>query len=108
MRTRHPHPLDQHPSYRAVIEAAPAVAALSADLVSTLVIACGDLVDGFAAPPDSRRRRVAHHRAWMSVREIDRAVVEAKRRRLVSPEIVRRAQRAIDRADVLVGALLPV
>jgi hypothetical protein len=108
MRTRDPHPLDQHPSYRAVIEAAPAVAQLSAELVTTLVIACGDLVDGFAAPPDSRRRRIAHHRAWLSVREIDRAVTEARRRRTAPPAIVHRAQRAIDRADVLVGALLPV
>ena len=78
------------------------------ELVGTLAIACGDLADGFAAPPASKRRLSAHHRAWMCVREIDRAVTAAARRRLAPPEIVRRAQRAIDRADVLIGALLPV
>lgn len=77
------------------------------DLVGALAIACGDLADGFAAPPESRRRLTAHHRAWIAVREIDRAVTAAARRRLAPPEIVRRAQRAIDRADVLIGALLP-
>ena len=77
------------------------------DLVGALAIACGDLADGFAAPPESRRRLTAHHRAWIAVREIDRAVTAAARHRLVPPEIVKRAQRAIDRADVLIGALLP-
>jgi hypothetical protein len=43
----------------------------------------------------------------MAVREIDRTVSAAARRRLAPPEIVKRAQRAIDRADVLIGALLP-
>lgn len=76
-------------------------------LVGTLALACGDLADGFAAPPDSRRRRVAHQRAWLAVREVDRAVIACARGRLAPPEVVRRAQRAIDRADVLVGALLP-
>ncbi|MBA3453661.1 MAG: hypothetical protein H0T42_11265 [Deltaproteobacteria bacterium] len=79
----------------------------AADLVGTLAIACGDLADGFAAPPESRRRITAHHRAWIAIREIDRAVTAAARRRLAPPEIVKRAQRAIDRADVLIGALLP-
>ena len=116
---RPPHPLEHHPSFRAVIAAAPPLAELAtrlrakdrapdaADLVGALAIACGDLADGFAAPPASRRRITAHHRAWIAVREIDRAVTAAARRRLAPPEIVKRAQRAIDRADVLIGALLP-
>jgi hypothetical protein len=41
----------------------------AADLVGTLAIACSDLADGFAAPPASRRRLAAHHRAWLAVRE---------------------------------------
>jgi hypothetical protein len=107
------HPLEHHPSYRAVIAAAPPLAEFAAEvatareLVSTLAIACGDLAEGFAAPPASRRRITAHHRAWQAVREIDRAVIAAKRRRLASPAVVARVQRAIDRADVLIEALLP-
>lgn len=116
-KQRPAHPLDHHPSFRAAIAAAPPLAELvyrlpsrtdAGELVGTLAIACSDLADGFAAPPASRRRLAAHHRAWLGVREIDRAVTEAARRRLAPPEIVRRAQRAIDRADVLIGALLPV
>jgi len=106
------HPLAHHAAFRAVIAAAPPLAVLAThvgdlDLVSSLAIACSDLTDGFAAPPDSRRRLVAHHRAWIAVREIDRAVAAAARGRRAAPEVVRRAQRAIDRADVLIGALLP-
>ncbi|MBL0216819.1 MAG: hypothetical protein IPQ07_23435 [Myxococcales bacterium] len=115
MRPHRPvHPLDHHPSFRAVVAAAPPLAELvvrlpaGGELVGTLAIACGDLADGFAAPPASKRRLSAHHRAWLCVREIDRAVTVAARRRLAPPEIVRRAQRAIDKADVLIGALLPV
>lgn len=136
MPVRRPaHPLEHHPSFRAVIAAAPPLAELAtrmrvtdrsprkgqpsteldraasgpspADLVGALAIVCGDLADGFAAPPDSRRRVMAHQRAWIAVREIDRAVTSAARRRLAPPEVVQRAQRAIDRADVLIGALLP-
>jgi hypothetical protein len=113
---RPPHPLEHHPSFRAVIAAAPPLAELvfrlrkrpeAASLVGTLAIACGDLADGFAAPPASRKRLSAHHRAWIAVREIDRAVTAAARGRLAPADVVKRAQRAIDRADVLVGALLP-
>jgi hypothetical protein len=113
MRNRKPaHPLDHHPSFRAVIAAAPPLAALAAELetgelVGTLAIACGDLAEGFASPPESRRRVQAHHRAWVAVREIDRVVSAARQRRLAPAAIVKRAQRAIDRADVLIGALLP-
>ncbi len=106
------HPLEHHPSFRAVIAAAPPLAELAAsiaahDLVGTLAIACGDLADGFAAPPDSRRRIAAHHRAWIAVRQIDRAINAARRRRIAPADLVQRAQRAIDRADVLIEALLP-
>lgn len=117
MRARRPaHPLDHHPSFRAVIAAASPLAELvhrlparaeGADLVGALAIVCGDLADGFAAPPASRRRLTAHQRAWIAIRDIERTVVAAGRRRLAPPEVVQRAQRAIDRADVLVGALLP-
>jgi hypothetical protein len=106
-----PHPLEHHPSFRAAIAAAPLLAELSASVVEarplcvTLAIACSDLADGFAAPPDSRRRRAAHHRAWLAVREIERAVTTARRR--APPDVAKRVQRAIDRADVLIEALLP-
>jgi hypothetical protein len=99
-----------------VIAAAPPIAELAfrirgtphaSSMIGTLAMACGDLADGFAAPADSRRRVTAHHRAWLAVREIDRTVTAAARGRLAPGEIVKRAQRAIDRADVLIEALLP-
>ncbi|HET9623195.1 MAG TPA: hypothetical protein VFP84_17600 [Kofleriaceae bacterium] len=106
------HPLEHHAAFRALIAAAPPVAELATriahrELVRSLAIACCDLADGFAAPPDSPRRLDAHQRAWVLVRTIDRAITEAAYTRRAPAEIVRRAQRAIDRADVLVGALLP-
>jgi hypothetical protein len=113
MRLSRPrHPLDHQPSFRAVIAAAQPVAELATrianhSIVSALAIACSDLADGFAAPPESPRRADAHRRAWISIREIDRVVTET--RRTQPPEIatlLSRAQRAIDRADVLVSALL--
>ncbi|MBS1119516.1 MAG: hypothetical protein H6Q90_1744 [Deltaproteobacteria bacterium] len=109
---RQAHPLDHHPSFRAVIAAAPPLAELAARvgetaLVGTLALACSDLADGFSAPPSSRRRLRSHHRAWIAVREIDRQVTAVGRRRQAPAEVVKRAQRAIDRADVLIGALLP-
>ena len=119
MSHRPPHPLEIHPSFRAVIAAAPPIAELAfrvrkdkahadpASMLGVLAAVCGDLADGFAAPPESRRRRIAHRRAWHAVREIDRAVVACRRQKLAPPDVVDRAQRAIDRADVLVGALLP-
>ena len=109
---RAPHPLDHHPSFRAVVAAAPALAELATrianrELVSSLAIACSDLADGFASPPDSRRRVQSHQRAWVGIREIDRAVTQAARSQRAPSDMVKRAQRAIDRADVLVCALLP-
>jgi hypothetical protein len=106
------HPLEHHPSFRAVIAAASPVAELAArianhDIVGSLAIACSDLADGFAAPADSPRRVEAHHRAWVNIREIDRVVTAARYGKRAPSDLVRRAQRAIDRADVLVGALLP-
>lgn len=122
MPTQKPaHPLELHPSFRAIVAAASPIAELAVrargaertplettDLVGTLAMACGDLADGFAAPPESGRRRRAHHRAWVAVRAIDRTVVACGRRKLAPADVVKRAQRAIDRADVLVGALLPL
>ncbi len=77
------------------------------DLVGSLAIACSDLADGFASPPESPRRAEAHHRAWVGIRQIDRIVTEARHARRAPRDVIARAQRAIDRADVLVGALLP-
>lgn len=104
------HPLDHHASFRAVIAAAPPVAALAQALrddalVASLARACGDLAHGFAEPPGSAARVASHQRAWIAVREIDRSVRAMRRR--APAAVVARAQRAIDRADVLVGALLP-
>ncbi|HVK86165.1 MAG TPA: hypothetical protein VM513_18725 [Kofleriaceae bacterium] len=82
-------------------------APLVADLVGTLAIACSDLADGFASPPESRRRLAAHRRAWIAIRDLDYAITAAARQRRVPADLVKRAQRAIDRADVLVAALLP-
>lgn len=113
-RVRPAHPLDHHASFRAVIAAAPALATLSArlatanvsaDLVGALAMACSDLASGFGAPPGSRARSLAHHRAWIAVREIDRVLREARRRQIVAPEVLGRAQRAVDRADVMIAAL---
>lgn len=95
-----------------MIAAAPPLAALAHamktpddELVTTLAIACGDLAHGFAAPPESRTRVSAHHRAWVGVRQLDRAVQAARIRRLAPAPVVARAQRAVDRADILVGSL---
>jgi hypothetical protein len=115
MRRRAPrplHPLEHHPSFRAVLAAASPVAELAAriadhEIVGALAIACSDLADGFASPPDSARRVEAHHRAWVSIRQIDRVVTAARYTRRAPSEVIRRAQRAIDRADVMVSALLP-
>ncbi len=106
------HPLDHHASFRALIAAASPVADLAMrtaqrGLLRSYAIACCDLADGFAAPPDSPRRTRAHHRAWVGVRTIDRAITEAAHARHAPAEVVQRAQRAIDRADILVGALVP-
>jgi hypothetical protein len=112
MKRRTPHPLEHHPSFRAVIAAAPPVAELARELpadgrelVGNLAIVCGDLAQGFAAPPGSRARNEAHHRAWVMVREIDRAVTAARINRQAPARLLARAQRAIDRADVMIAAL---
>src|SRR5260221_9515074 len=104
------HPLEHHESFRAVIAAAPPVAELAhvaadAELVGQLAIACGDLASGFAAPPGSASRVRAHHRAWITVRELDRAVCALRINRRAPARVLARAQRAIDRADVMIGAL---
>jgi hypothetical protein len=109
---RRPHPLEHHPSFRAVIAAAPPLSELALqlredgrELLGTLAIACGDLAQGFAAPPGSRARNEAHHRAWTAVREIDRCVMAARINRRAPAKVLARAQRAIDRADVMIAAL---
>jgi hypothetical protein len=110
--TRHKHPFLDQPALRAVIEAAPPLAELArathdaGELLSRLVLACGELVSGFAAPEGSPARRQAHHRAWAGVRELDRDLVAVRLGRRAPAAVVQKAQRAIDRADVLVGALL--
>ena len=110
VRQRLLHPLEHHPSYRATVAAAPPVATLAARLnngaiASAIAIACGDLALGFAAPIGSPERAESHHRAWLKLRQIDQVVSEARQRRLASPEVIAKAQRAVDRADVLVAAL---
>ncbi len=110
VRRRVPHPLEHHPSFRAVIAATPPIAELARamrepELVGALAIACGDLATGFASPPGSRSRSVAHHRAWITVKEVDRTITAARIGRLAPGPVVAKAQRAIDRADVLIGAL---
>ena len=112
IKRRTPHPLEHHPSFRAVIAAAPPVAELARELpddgrelVGTLAIVCGDLAQGFASPPDSRARNEAHRRAWTMVREIDRAVTAARINRRAPARLLTRVQRAIDRADVMISAL---
>ena len=112
MKRRTPHPLEHHPSFRAVIAAAPPVAELARELpedgrelVGTLALVCGDLAQGFASPPGSRARTQAHHRAWTAVRELDRAVTAARLNRLAPARVIAKAQRAIDRADVMISAL---
>lgn len=109
---RMPHPLEHHPSFRAVVAAAPPVAELARELcedgkglVGTLAVVCGDLASGFAAPPGSRARNEAHHRAWVLVRELDRAVTAARIHRRAPAKLLAKAQRAIDRADVMIAAL---
>ncbi|HEY3802426.1 MAG TPA: hypothetical protein VGL61_07450 [Kofleriaceae bacterium] len=110
MRKRSPHPLEHHPSFRAVVAATPIfadVARASADgeLVGRLAIAACDLASGFAAPPGSTTRAGAHRRAWTAVRELERSLLAIRINRKAPMKMLARAQRAIDRADVMISAL---
>lgn len=107
-RARSGHPLELHPSFRAVIAAAPVVAELARviednEMVSRLALVCADLAQGFAAPRELRR--IAHRRAWSTVREIERGIIAARINRRAPSKLIKRAQRAIDRVDVLVSTL---
>lgn len=109
-RLRVTHPLEHHPSFRAVIGAAPIVAELARaiddnEIVSRLALVCADLAQGFAHPQDTRARHDAHRRAWTSVRQIERAIIAARINRRAPAKLLKRVQRAIDRADVLVSSL---
>lgn len=104
------HVLDHHPSFRAVIAAAPPLADLARatsddDLVRGLAIACGELVAGFTAAVGSPERHRLHRRAWVTVRELDRTLMAARIGKRASSRLVARAQRAVDRADVLISTL---
>jgi hypothetical protein len=104
------HALDHHPSFRAVLAAAPSIfelarAANDDSLFAHLALAAGELASGFHAPLGSRTRCGAHHRAWRLVRELDRSVTALRLNRRAPAQVLARAQRAIDRADVMVGAL---
>ena len=95
-----------------MIAAAPPVAELARqlstdghELVSSLAIVCGDLAQGFASAPGTVARHQAHRRAWTSIRHIDRAVTAARINRLAPKQLLAKAQRAIDRADVMISAL---
>lgn len=110
LQTR-PHPVEIEPAFKAAIAAALPVADLAravaddrGELVRALAIACGDLVHGFASPPDSAQRRAAHHRAWIRVRALERGILAA-RLGGAPAKVIAKAQRAIDRADVLISAL---
>jgi hypothetical protein len=110
-KTERKHPLLREPALRAVLEAAPHVLELAraihdpGELLGALVLACGELVAGFGAPLGSNERRRAHHRAWIGVRQLDRRVLAARLGQHAPARVVGKAQRAIDRADVIVGAL---
>jgi hypothetical protein len=104
------HPLEHHPSFRAVVAATPLVADIAratsdAELVGRLAFAVGDLASGFAAPPGSATRTKAHHRAWIWVRGLDRSLLAIRLNRKAPVKLIARAQRAIDRADVMISAL---
>jgi len=110
MRKPLPHPLEHHPAFRAIIAAATPLAELAQscrdrELFSRLAIACGDLALGFGAAPGTPARQRAHHRAWAQVRDLDRAIMGVRINRRAPAAVVGRAQRAIDRADVLISAL---
>jgi hypothetical protein len=47
----------------------------------------------------------AHHRAWVRIRGIEKIVTDAHAKRLATPEVIARALRAVDKADVLIAAL---
>jgi len=104
------HSLDHHPSFRAVLAAAPYIfelarAANDDALFAQLALAAGELVSGFREPHGSPSRAGAHYRAWTLVRELDRNVSALRVNRRAPVPILARAQRAIDRADVMIGAL---
>lgn len=107
---RSTHPLEHHAAFRAVISAAPVVAELARtidgpDLVGRLTLVCADLAQGFAVPAGSRARHESHRRAWTAVREIDRSIIAARIHRRAPAKLLKRVQRAIDRADVLISSL---
>jgi hypothetical protein len=109
-RRRSIHPLEHHAAFRAVISAAPVIADLARtldepDLVGRLTLVCADLAHGFAVPSGSRARHDAHRRAWTAVREIDRNIIAARIHRRAPAKLLKRAQRAIDQADVLISSL---
>lgn len=104
------HPLQAHQSFRAVIAATPLVADVAREsrqsaLVGRLALAAGDLATGFAAPVGSTSQRDAHYRAWVTVRELDRSLTAIRISKRVSVKLIKQAQRAIDRADIFIGAL---
>lgn len=105
-----PHPHLHEPALRAILDAAPPLAELARvtgdrHLLGTLTLACGDLVHGFASPAGSPARRSAHHRAWTAVRQLERGVLAARLGRRAPATVVAKAQRAVDRADVMIGGL---
>ncbi len=104
------HPLEHHPSFRAVIAAAPflfelALVSHEDEIFMQLAIAAGELVSGFRAPVGSSDRAGAHHRAWRVMRQLERSVIALRVNHRAPRNVLDRAQRAIDRADVMIGAL---
>jgi len=111
MHKRSTHPLEHHPSFRAIIAATPVVADIArasgdtSELVGRLAYAAGDLASGFASPPGSPSRVREHRRAWQTVRELERSLLAIRLNRKAPIKLLARAQRAIDRADVMISAL---
>ncbi|MBV8762985.1 MAG: hypothetical protein JO257_37210 [Deltaproteobacteria bacterium] len=104
------HAFDHHPSFRAVLAAAPVVAELAKaaadeELLAHLIVACGELVAGFGHAANSPDRARAHRRAWATIRQLERGVIAARLGKLAPARLVARARRAVDKADVLVSTL---
>jgi hypothetical protein len=67
------------------------------------------LVAGFARPAGSKARQIEHRVAWRATRILDKlvakAVMEAQGGPIDIYKISHAAQRAVDRADILISAL---
>ncbi len=110
--------LDRFPAYRAAVAAQEAVAKLAPHWKQDPLTAqraheaCAlmrrALAAGFHSPAGSQVRHAEHRNAWHAARRLDALVsrtVQRAARYTPSDPVPRLAQRAIDRADVLIAAL---